>query len=399
MASYDRIRPGVLRSTVQITNNGETGSSDTVSPTIGRTLAFRSSLVKGDHVLPTNYDFIKTDSVAPSGALGRLYEEPRSGWDKYSVRTEQSGAFGQISGFRRVHEDESGAAALSKLYAKIRGGLDLSVGIGEHASTTKMLRTAASFGKTIVKLHPKHFAANWLEFTYGWKPLMSDLFATVEEVNRVAEKSKTFEARATVVHDDEYKSQGNYNVIDVQLQSNRTKYVVLLNPSQTTISNVARFTSLNPASIAWELTPMSFVFDWFVDVGGYLRDLESSLAYSGTFQSGYATYTQKLFLSRETVGSGMTDGALYYGHTSGYLEQRSLTRRALSGLPMPQSPRFRPQLGASRLISAAALLKVLFLHPKAPPLKIRRSQVEIQQRLNNLARGPRKWPKDDVYSR
>lgn len=399
MATYNRVKRSSLRVVLTQEQYGNTDVNENSYPKNSREVEFYSSLVKGDKIRPNNYDFFKLDHVPPKGMLGRVYVDERQGWDKRTVRTESFGVIGSIGGFHRVHEDESRQRAISKLYDSIRGGLDLSVGIGEHASTTKMLRAAASFGKFIVKFHPKRWANNWLEYTYGWKPLMNDLYSAVNEVNHIAEDFKIFSEKATVKHEEIYRSEGDYITVDTQLQSNRTKYTVLLSPANSTISTVARFTSLNPASIAWELTPMSFVFDWFIDIGGYMRDLETSLAYSGAFRSGYCTTTSKIWLERDVVGSGQSGDVTTYGHVNGYREQRTLNRSIMTGLPMPSLPRFKPQLGASRLVSAAALLKVLFLKPKAPPRIIRRSQDEIQRRLEMMARGPRKWPKDRIYRR
>jgi hypothetical protein len=35
----------------------------------------------------------------------------------------------------------------------------------------------------------------------------------------------------------------------------------------------------SPASLAWELTPWSFLADWFVDVRGFLNKLDASLGF------------------------------------------------------------------------------------------------------------------------
>ena len=122
---------------------------------------------------------------------------------------------------------------------------------------------------------------------------------------------------------------------------------------------MARWTSLNPVSIAWELTPYSFVVDWFYDLGGYLRNLETGLLYNTRFKSGYKSELY-LWESDEIAPMGGTHAV---GDNSWRIQAcKQRTRRVqfyrtkLTSYPLPHLPRLDAKLGSSRLLSAASLL-------------------------------------------
>jgi hypothetical protein len=157
-------------------------------------------------------------------------------------------------------------------------------------------------------------------------------------------------------------------------------------------------TSLNPASITWELTPFSFVFDWFLDVGGYLKNLESSLVTSSGWASGFMTYGHKKVCNSEIKGSGksLSSGRYISGARKGSRIDTNGTRGVLVSPPAPRLPTFNSSFGASRLVTAAALLKTLFIQEDLTKAKRRITQLQLQKQLNRFRDGPRKqaWSVD-----
>jgi hypothetical protein len=113
---------------------------------------------------------------------------------------------------------------------------------------------------------------------------------------------------------------------------------------------------LNPASIAWELLPYSFVADWFVDIGSFLRSVETAVIYANRFRSGYYSVLlvkniTGLISRSENSGSGSL--AI---NAVGFANEIQFRRVVYSGFPLPTVPRFKANLGSRRLLSAAALL-------------------------------------------
>ena len=66
-------------------------------------------------------------------------------------------------------------------------------------------------------------------------------------------------------------------------------YIVLMVSDADKARMVSTYTSMNPASIKWELVPYSFVVDWFYDIGSYLRGCETSTIYSSVFKAGWTS--------------------------------------------------------------------------------------------------------------
>jgi hypothetical protein len=269
--------------------------------------------------------------------------------------------------------------ALSKLYDRLRSDIDLSVDAFQAKQTGVMLNQRFKQGRDvfmkkaplglleIVKIakrmkrsNPRDWGSLWLEWTYGWKPLADDIFGSVE--NMMVSSMKTSQATGhpvrcgaqemgdsrtvkTFVEEGVFRTQ----VIDSIYQCRFNCFYAI---ADTRLNSVAGYTSLNPVSIAWELVPYSFVADWFVDIGGYLRNMESSLLYGSDFVNGYVQERSKQAI-KETVAGSHTD---FIVEDVGSVETKTFQRTVLSGTPGPRPPGFHPKLGTSRLISAASLL-------------------------------------------
>ena len=265
--------------------------------------------------------------------------------------------------------------ALSRLYDQLRGDIDVSIDLAESHKTHKMMadtfRGMVNLATTFRKMkrsNPRDWGNLWLEYTYGWKPLASTIYgAATKLLNPDAKSDLTFNLHATASEDTQ---RGTRSVIgqpdevpDVfrYYQKSRCRFVVRFRVKSSALITLGGFTSLNPVSIAWELTPYSFVVDWFVNVGGYLRDFENALLYGTSFADGYVTETcigeewgeQMGMKSTSDAfgGSTLTIAALHCYER--YTEKK---RTILTSTPFPRLPKFDPHLGASRLISGAALL-------------------------------------------
>lgn len=123
---------------------------------------------------------------------------------------------------------------------------------------------------------------------------------------------------------------------------------------------LSKFSSLNPISIAWEMMPFSFVADWFYDVGGYMRNLESSIVFGSLFDSGFTTYTYRFVHKGHVIGSYSDPGGYQNIDWVGSQSRTGLDRQILTGSPVPLIPKFTTDLSSGRLLNAAALLAQFF---------------------------------------
>jgi hypothetical protein len=137
----------------------------------------------------------------------------------------------------------------------------------------------------------------------------------------------------------------------------KAKYQIQLAPNYD--QSLAKWTSLNPLSVAWELVPYSFVVDWFYDVGSYMRNLETALLYDNKFKSGFVS-TLALYEGHGTAldqrnPSSSGRNFLITGNAS--IRRASFNRVLLFSYPLPSIPSFQVDLGWQRLLSAASLLR------------------------------------------
>lgn len=276
-------------------------------------------------------------------------------------------------------------SAASSLYDKVRNQIDLSVSIAEAGQTRKMFgqyRTPASyetwnkyskrFGSKIAtlvdlasRLRPKEWANKWLEYQYGWRPLVNDIYETGKQlmdfhtfsyVRVVGTASVSANKAATnVVAGSGYPGSGII-VSDRTVRRARCKIVCEYKMSQSRLQSLSNYTSLNPVSIAWELLPYSFVVDWVLNVGGYLRSLESSMLFQDQFVRGWSSTGQLIESNAQVYGSYMPPGGSYTESGSAFQRDVVQSRSILSSTPRPYFPSVSAKLGWQRAVSGAALL-------------------------------------------
>jgi hypothetical protein len=180
---------------------------------------------------------------------------------------------------------------------------------------------------------------------------LSRVIPTLMKVEVTASDQKRYSDTVGAQHDP------NVMMRRVVTEQQRIKFKAQFRAPTSTVQLLSNFTSLNPVSIAWELTPYSFVVDWFIDVGGYLRNLETACTHGSTFVNGFYTEGYRLDVSCQSFGS-YTDGSNYI-HTQDLKGSTVITkgrRTTLGSYPLPRIPQFKMDLGASRLLNAAALL-------------------------------------------
>jgi hypothetical protein len=270
---------------------------------------------------------------------------------------------------------------LSKVYEKIRGETDLSVDAFQARQAGVMLNQRFKQGRDVFmtkapkamlaivdlikrmrRSNPRDWGAIRLEWVYGWKPLAGSIYGAAENMILASAKSGSGVSGHPIRVSASEVSDWRVATFDTApLGDPRTQEIEKIFQCRITgfwalttggLNSVAGYTSLNPVSIAWELVPYSFVADWFVDIGGYLRNLESSLLYNSDFTGGYINERSKETI-RESCQGGYTEWSV---SVKGSTVTKEFQRKVLSTSPSPRPPSFNPKLGTERLINAASLL-------------------------------------------
>lgn len=191
----------------------------------------------------------------------------------------------------------------------------------KHGNLKPLIRTAGRRvrRKKVRSLDPAFDL--WLEYKYGWVPLLSDVHGACKALNEREKEGNrvrvSVKSGATAYDKEVHKNVGFSLVgLNAQLDAYRdTKHKCFVRLDYVkSDSPWAPWSSLgitNPLTVAWELLPWSFVADWFVPVGSYLDILDADLGWS--FLGGSA--------STKTESVVRFNNARYSNVTSQYSEQ------------------------------------------------------------------------------
>lgn len=336
----------------------------------------------GDHKLPNAYSFTRSFRTEPNGFF-QYANWNYSNWHRYEgyLRTYI------LSNPLIVMDDHSNTVnnkALAKLYEKIRNSdVSLNTTIGEGRETLQMMdavvRSAGTFianfkrAKRQAKKSVIDGLRNPLQTVGGlellWSVGLAPLISDVENIrNHVANKQDPFveikvDSRAAMVHEKtQTRGTGGSVVLEQRELEQRIEYGLLYRISDLHAFENWRLGLTVRPTLLWELTTLSFVFDYFVNIGQYLELYEASVLNNGiTFHSGYATTSSRdrWWIESEkpwTYEYGMGGTGNKWSHR-GVITSKS--RTVLTSFPRPNRPTVKLPSAASSLLNCAALLSQL----------------------------------------
>lgn len=214
----------------------------------------------------------------------------------------------------------------------------------------------------------RNAAQLWLEYNYGWKPLIQDVYGAIDVLKgNLPELTVRVSPRGTFFQKLPDRITNTY----LQGQSTRVTHSesICRGYSQTTVK--ASFTIkdpavltanaiglTNPALIVWELIPYSFVVDWFLPIGSWLERqtamLGLSLVKASTTRTTVRTWTSSTTVRVQTP-------SYTYVTASGEKTKESRYKSRVTSLPSTMAlPRFKNPISTSHALSALALLRQVF---------------------------------------
>lgn len=338
----------------------------------------RSALIKGrDRTSPNPWSYNRWFTTATQGSMlttrkaDNLLYASRRGWISpyyISAPPENSNLYNET---------------LEKLADKVRGGVDLSIDLAQAGQTARMFNAidqVTSMAEAI-GIDPRRrgsplnrrmrtldqiraFGSKWLEYRYGWSPLLQTIYDCADSNVQITRNLMTKFRAVTVRGIPEYTSNLQLPLAGANPRVNvkvKGKDVCEINISLKVRDgdfNLNQWTSLNPASILWELVPYSFVVDWFYDVGGYLRTLETAMLSRNDFVSGYISTLRAFDATSEPFTGQFSDFGYQYDFIECWssMSVTAFNRSLLPSYPFPRRPRFSADLGTGRLLNAAGLL-------------------------------------------
>nr|UUW21433.1 MAG: maturation protein [Hangzhou fiers-like virus 1] len=201
------------------------------------------------------------------------------------------------------------------------------------------------------------FPANrWLEYQYGWKPLVSDCYDIYNKLQSVVERPLYIYGNtwSPVTNDRDYNS-GSFKVIQKEEGGVRVKLCASIRNSFARDMN--SWGLINPLSIAWELVPFSFVVDWGIPIGNTLSSLTATAGLD--FVWGFESTLKK---SRWNLSYNLDPVTGYVVEAPGSYSWRRtrFDRRTLKGFPLPDIYGEDGPFSTTRIANAIALAKQLF---------------------------------------
>lgn len=139
---------------------------------------------------------------------------------------------------------------------------------------------------TTVTRGPSVVADMWLAYSFGWKPMVYDIAALANDIIGPDGKGKTFAlSRTRTASSLMTSSDATYKVSGGGVKGTTVKAVYRLDNPAT--HQLHKSGLGNPASVAWELLPMSFLIDYLVPIGQALSAVSGH--YGLTYLHGYET--------------------------------------------------------------------------------------------------------------
>jgi hypothetical protein len=220
----------------------------------------------------------------------------------------------------------------------------------------------------VLNINPKSAHKSWLEYKYGWMPMLMDIkgvaetFAQRELGGRPIRFSVTEHGSFTLnesetVHYLPYGGSGDATykrTFNSEYRCTQKLWLEVDNPQFTSLQQMGL---TNPLLVAWELVPYSFVIDWACSVGDWLKGLTAlqGLKIVKGFRSNVNTHA--LIWSQPetrvpTVGTTYVAGGRHWT-----VHRRRYSRSPFSIVDGPPLPTPRIDLGFQKLVTSLALLR------------------------------------------
>ncbi len=124
----------------------------------------------------------------------------------------------------------------------------------------------------------KNFGDRWLEYHFGAEPLYQDIHSSLQTLSNTDFGSRTIEGASTARDRNtdrrfQYNADGTLQSTEIIHTTNqysiKQKMRIRVDNPNAFLAN--QFGVVNPLTVAWNLTPYSFVVDWFSNVSQCLN--------------------------------------------------------------------------------------------------------------------------------
>lgn len=137
------------------------------------------------------------------------------------------------------------------------------LGINRHPDTPGAISRARRAGTSL--------GGQWLEFTFGWAPLVGDIDSAVRVLGQEFPAERVYSRIRAV----EYLTAPNPYIISQAwwnyIGQENYFMAALVQVDNPNLLLARQLGLVNPVAIVWDVIPFSFVADWFVPVGKFIN--------------------------------------------------------------------------------------------------------------------------------
>lgn len=270
----------------------------------------------------------------------------------------RSKLLGQLS----TQDFDAGVFA-GELKETVRGVADI---LKDAAKLVRAIRRPLKALQTVrladVRRSHNRAAGEYLRFMYGIRPIMNDIHALSQNMSDGFFNKPVGFAQSTALDKtfkpEFYGTSSFPKVSNVDIIDGSWKRGVEMGASYSIASptryQLQNYGVVNPLAVAWELTTLSFVIDWFTGIGAFLGGLTAGFGLNHT--SGYETHFQKVsgaLLHKMAASSGLE---VFRGDTymTCGLNQTAMRRFPVLGF-LPPPIYLKVDLNLSQVLSSLAL--------------------------------------------
>jgi hypothetical protein len=265
-----------------------------------------------------------------------------------------------------------------------RGGVNLPLLIAEGNQTLSMISSRLkSIGRiaSFVRMkagqlakHKRELEAQnlWLEYRWGWLPLMSDIKDIMSTIagnlayTRITARGSSKNAVKGVFQQNNYTcdyktyytGNGHPGVTFNYAKKDEYRCVIRSELNSAPAAKAAAL-GFNPLALAWELIPYSCVADYLVNVGDFLNALDATNGYS--FKDGCVTHFQtwEFDFNVDSYWSEYNNANWVSETGKGTYREIIMSREVLTSYPTPKVT-FSSPFSTVHCLNALALLTQTF---------------------------------------
>lgn len=227
-------------------------------------------------------------------------------------------------------------------------------------AASRKSRVSKKFKRQWEKDQARAIARGWLQLSYGWRPLIADAIGAAEALAKAAEQymfdkisTRRSQTLSQTINTPLTSGWTGYNT-EVRTMEISISYVLFYKVDMKLAGGMSSLGLTNPATIAWELMPWSFVIDWFVPIGNWIASLDAEAG--TTFSTG--TRSQKVVIRNEGERNGYfrSGTTTLQGSARASVVRKAYTRGLLYSTPVAYLPYMKDPRSTEHWLNAAALL-------------------------------------------